>query len=218
MSYKAVIAGASGLIGSNLLQILLNDPTYDEVTILVRKGTGIQHEKLKELVIDFDELDDFAGEITGHAIFSCLGTTNSKTPDKGLYTKIDHDYPVKLAQLALANGVEQFHLVSSIGANSQSKIFYTKLKGETEEDISAVGIKTVHIYRPSLLIGKRKEIRLTERILTGLFYLVDPFLIGRLKKYRSIPAKTVAMAMFKQSLNNKEGVFVHPSDKIKELA
>ena len=218
MSYKAVIAGASGLIGSNLLEILLSEPTYIEVTILVRKETGLKHQKLKELVIDFDKLEDYAGEITGHAIFSCLGTTNSKTPDKGLYTKIDHDYTVKLAQLGLKNVVEQFHLISSIGANSKSSTFYLKLKGETEKDIEKVGIKTVHIYQPSQITGGRKEFRLIERISIGVMYLVNPLLMGSLKKYRSIPAQTIAMAMFKQSLNNKEGVFIHPSDNIKEIA
>ncbi|SDT64686.1 NAD(P)H-binding [Mucilaginibacter mallensis] len=218
MAYKAIIAGASGLIGSKLLTILLNQPEYAEVVILVRKSTGIQHAKLKELVIDYDQLDNYADEISGHAIFSCLGTTNNKTSDKNVYRKIDHDYPVKLAQLALKNGVKQFHLVSSIGANAQSSTFYIKLKGETEEDIIKVGLKTVHIYQPSLITGDRKEHRLAEKIITPIMKLIDPLLFGSLKKYRSIPAQTIAMAMFKESINNEEGIFIHPSDNIKQIA
>jgi uncharacterized protein YbjT (DUF2867 family) len=218
MSYKAIIAGASGLIGSNLLEILLNEPAYDEVIILVRKSTGIKNKKLTEIVLDFDKLSDYKSEIIGHAIFCCLGTTNNKTPEKALYRKIDHDYPLTLAKIAYENGVEQYHLVSSLGADSSSSIFYQKLKGETEEDIKALGLKTLHIYQPSLLTGDRKEFRLTEKIVTGLFYLIDNLLVGGLKKYRSIPAKTVAMAMYKQSINKNEGIFIHPSDNIQEIA
>jgi uncharacterized protein YbjT (DUF2867 family) len=218
MPYKAVIAGASGLIGSYLLEILLKASEYDEVVILVRKATGIKDKKLKEIILDFDKLEDYKNDINGHAVFCCLGTTNNKTPDRALYKKIDHDYPVTLAKLAQANGVEQYHLVSSIGADINSSTFYTKLKGETEEDIKTVGLKTLHIYQPSFLKGDRKEFRLMEKILIGLSYIIDPLLIGSLKKYRSIPAKTVAMAMYNESMNKKEGVFIHTSDNIKLIA
>jgi len=218
MAYKAIIAGASGLIGSELLTILLNQSEYAEVVILVRKSTGIQHSKLKELVIDYDQLDNYADGITGHAIFSCLGTTNNKTPDKNIYRKIDHDYPVKLAQLGLKNDVKQFHLVSSLGADSKSSTFYLKLKGETDDDIQKVGLKTVHIYQPSFITGDRKEYRLSEKILIPIMKFIDPLLFGSFKKYRSISAQTIAMAMFKQSITNDEGVFIHPSDNIKQIA
>jgi len=218
MAYKAIIAGASGLIGSKLLTILLSMPEYNEVVILVRKSTGIQHTKLKELVIDYDQLDNYADKISGHAIFSCLGTTNNKTPDKDIYRKIDHDYPVKLAQLGLKNGVKQFHLASSLGADAKSSTFYLKLKGETEEDIEKVGLKTVHIYQPSFITGDRKEHRLSEKILIPIMKLIDPLLFGSFKKYRSIPAQTIAMAMFKESITNEEGLFIHPSDNIKQIA
>jgi len=218
MGYKAIIAGATGLIGSNLLNILLNEPAYTEVVILVRKPIGIKNKKLTELIIDFDKLDEYADMITGHALFCCLGTTQSKTPDKAVYYKIDHDYPVQLAQLALKNGVEQYHLVSAMGADKGSSFFYTKLKGETEQDIESTGLKCLHIYRPALLTGDRKEHRKFEGFLTSLFKLVDPLLIGGLKKYRSISGHTVAMAMFKQSINNDEGIFIHPSDNIQQIA
>src|SRR4051812_14212090 len=128
MGKKAIIAGASGLIGSNLLQILLAENGYDQVLIIVRKEMPINHPKLKQLVVDFDKLDDHAAEITGDVIFCCLGTTKALTPDTVMYRKIDHDYPVKLAEIGLKNGVQQFHLVSAIGANAQSSTFYLKLK------------------------------------------------------------------------------------------
>ena len=218
MSHKAIIAGASGLIGSKLLEILLQEPFYDEVLILVRKELPIQHKKLVQLVIDFNELERHAAAITGHAVFCCLGTTKKKTPNLTDYRKIDHDYPLQLAQLAKQNGVKQYHLVSSLGANSKSSGFYLKIKGETENDIQKVGLKTLNIYQPSFLTGDRTEHRPVERFGSSLMKFIDPLLIGSLKKYRSIPAETVAKAMFNQSLKTEEGIFVHPSDKIKLLA
>jgi uncharacterized protein YbjT (DUF2867 family) len=218
MSKKAIIAGASGLIGSKLLAILLNHADYDEVLVLVRKKLPIEHRKLVQLIIDFDKLDDHAATITGHAVFCCLGSTQKKTPDLVVYRKVDHDYPVKLAQLAKQNGINQYHLVSAIGANSSSSNFYTKMKGETEDDLQKVGLKCLHIYQPSFLSGDRKESRPMERVFVGIMKVIDPLLIGGLKKYRSIPAQTVALAMFNESLKNDEGVFIHTSDKIKLLA
>lgn len=218
MTHTAVLAGATGLIGSELLKILLTESAYDQILVVARKSTGIHHPKLIELIIDFDKLEDYAAEITGHALFSCLGTTRNKTPDKALYRKIDHDYPVKLAQLTAQNGVEQYHLVSSIGANSKSSSYYIRFKGETEEDVKQAGVKSVHIYQPSFITGDRKEFRFMEKIFIGLSFVLDPLLVGSLKKYRSIPAKTIARAMFNQSIKNSEGIFVYPSDKIKQLA
>jgi uncharacterized protein YbjT (DUF2867 family) len=218
MANKAIIVGASGLVGGLLLDILLQQPAYDEVLILVRKALPGQHDKLEQLVIDFDKLHEYGDVINGHAVFCCLGSTRKKTPDLAVYRKIDHDYPVHLVQIAVKNKVEQFHLVSAIGANAKSSNFYTKMKGEIEDDIAEAGIKCLHIYRPSFITGNRKERRPGERFLIGLMKVIDPLLIGGLKKYRSIAALTIAMAMFKQSLIKQEGVFIHPSDKIKELA
>ena len=134
-----------------------------------------------------------------------------------MYRKIDHDYPLKLAQLAKQNGVEQYHLVSAIGANRRSANVYTRMKGETEADVEKIGMKCLHIYQPSFLVGVRNESRPRERFFVGLMKLIDPLLTGALKKYRSISAGTVARAMFNESIKEQEGVFVHASDKIKLL-
>lgn len=214
MAYKAVIAGASGLIGSNLLNILLEAPEYSEVLALVRRELPIQHKKLVQLVISFDDLDKHAGVLTGHAVFSCLGTTNSQTPDKDQYRKIDKDYPLKLAQLSNQNGVDQFHVVTAIGANKNSSTFYMKLKGELEDELRKLGLKTLHIYQPSMLIGDRNKPRLAEKILFTVFKVIDPLLVGGLRKYRSIKDNTVAHAMFKKSLERATGTFIYTSDKI----
>jgi len=218
VAHKAIILGASGLIGSTLLDILLTEPEYTEVFILVRKEIALTHKKLTQIVVDFDKLDSYADEITGHAIFCCLGTTQKNTPNKNTYRKIDHDYPVKTAQIGAKNGVEQFHIVTALGANAYSSIDYAKLKGETEEDVKKSGLKNIFIYQPSMITGDRKEKRPLEKVITVIMRVINPLLIGNLKKYRSIPAKTIALAMFKQSLTNNEGIFVYPSDKIKEIA
>jgi uncharacterized protein YbjT (DUF2867 family) len=218
MAYKAIIAGATGLIGSKLLDILLNEPAYDEVLIFVRKDTGMQHKKLVQVIVAFDKLTDYNEMINGHAIFCCLGSTKKKTPDLTVYRKIDHDYPLQLAQLGMKNGIKQYHLVSALGADAASSNFYTKMKGETERDIKQLGLPCLHIYQPSLLTGDRKEYRLAEKIITPIAKLLNPLLFGSWKKYRSIAGATVAMAMFKQSINNEDGVFIHPSDNIQQIA
>ncbi len=218
MSNKAIIAGATGLIGSKLLNILLANDEYSHITSLVRKETGVAHHKLNEVVVNFDQLDKYEKEINGHAFFCCTGTTKKKTPNMDKYYEIEHDYPIKLAQLAVKNDMKQYHFVSSIGADKDSSTSYTKFKGQTEDDLQQLHFKTLHIYRPSFLSGDRNESRPMERMIVGLMYVVDPLLIGGLKKYRSIPAQTVAEAMYNESLKNDEGVFIHPSDNIKQIA
>jgi uncharacterized protein YbjT (DUF2867 family) len=218
MKFKAVIAGASGLIGGLLLEQLINQKDYAEVLVLVRKKLPIQDKKLTQLVVSFDHLNHYQNEINGHALFCCLGTTKSKTPDLKEYRKIDHDYSVELAKIGAKNSMQQFHLVSALGADSHSKIFYNKLKGETEEDIKSIKLNNINIYQPSLLVGDRKEKRVAERFAMGLAKWIDPLLIGNLKKYRSINAETVAKAMVNQSLKNSSGIFTYPSEQIKKLA
>jgi len=218
VAHQAIIAGASGLIGGVLLDILLQHPDYEDVLILVRKELSLQHKKLKQLVIDFEKLEDNAGSLTGDALFCCLGSTQKKTPDLTVYRKVDHDYPLRLAEIALKNKVGQYHLVSALGANPSASNFYLKMKGETEADVKKLGLHSLHIYQPSFLTGDRKEKRRGERFFIGLMKIINPLLLGGLKKYRSIPAATIANAMYKESLTNEAGIFIHPSDKIKLLA
>lgn len=203
MAKKAIIVGASGLTGSCLLDLLLQQSGYDEVLALVRKELPIKHSKLTQLVVDFDKPDSYSAQITGDALFCCLGSTRKKTPDLIDYRKVDHDYPLQLAQIALKNGISQFHLVSAIGASAKASNFYSKMKGETEEDIIKAGFPSLHIYRPSFIAGDRNEIRPLERLAAGLMKVMDPILIGNLKKYRSIAARTIASAMYKQSKKTK---------------
>lgn len=218
MNYKAVIAGASGLIGSSLLEQLLVHSNYNQITVLVRKKLNFKHDNLTQIIVDFDQLENYKNEITGHALFCCLGTTRAKTPNLKAYRKIDHDYPVQLAEIAAKDSIQQYHFISSLGANASSLSFYTKLKGETENDLKKVILLSVSIYQPSLLTGERHEKRIAERFATGLMKLIDPLLTGNLTKYRSIGAATVARAMVNQSLKMNTGIFTYTSDQIKKLA
>ncbi|MET3115572.1 uncharacterized protein YbjT (DUF2867 family) [Pedobacter sp. CG_S7] len=218
MEKKAILLGASGLIGSNLLQQLLISHNYKEVLVVVRKTLNIQHPKLKQLVVDFDQLNKQANQIEGDVVFCCLGTTRKKTPDKEQYKKIDHQYPIDAAWIAYSNGATQYHLVSALGANVNSKVFYSKLKGEVEKDLKAIPFKAIHIYRPSLLDGHRSENRLAERLMISIMRVINPILIGPLRKYRSINIETVAAAMLKKSLEDTKGIFIYQSDKIENIA
>ena len=218
MVNRAIVAGAGGLVGGGLLNILLASPGYDEVLILVRKELPVKHRKLTQLVVDFNRLHYYSAAITGDVLFCCLGSTRKKTPDLNEYRKIDHDYPLQLAQIALAGNISQYHLVSAIGADAGSSNFYTKMKGETERDIIEVGLPGLHIYQPSFLAGSRNESRPMEGFFLAVMKVIDPLLFGNLKKYRCIAAATVAKAMYNQSLKNEPGVHIYPSDKIKELA
>lgn len=214
---EAIIAGATGLIGNNLLQQLLDHPGYTKVIALVRKKIPLQHPKLEQLVLDFDRLEDYKNEIKGDVVFCALGTTKNKTPDQEQYRKIDYQYPLDIAFIAQQNGVSQYHLVSALGASEKSAIFYSKLKGEVERDLKTIPFNAIHIYRPSLLDGKRKEYRSVEKVMIGLMRILNPLLIWGLKKYRSIKVEKVASAMLKQSIKPLNGIFTYNSDKIELL-
>ncbi|MBC8051575.1 MAG: NAD(P)H-binding protein [Sphingobacteriaceae bacterium] len=215
---KVIIAGASGLIGSELLTLLLNNKGIEEVIALLRKPLPISHNKLRQITVNFENLASYKSELNGDVIYCCLGSTIKKTPKLADYLKVDHDYPVELAKIALKNKIEQFHLISALGANSSSKVFYTRLKGETEEDLKALGLKSLHIYQPALLTGNRSEHRSLEKLFGVAMKVINPLLLGPLEKYRSIKATTVAQAMINQTFKTMNGLNTYSSDIIKTLA
>lgn len=218
MNKKAILLGASGAIGNSLLFLLLENKDYTEVLILVRKELRMQHPKLKQLEVNFDRISDYAAEIRGDVVFCCLGTTKSKTPDQQQYRKIDYQYPLDVARIAMENGAESYHLVSSLGADRNSSVFYTRTKGEVEHDLEAFPYKSIHIYRPSLLEATRKDKRFMEGSIGIIMTVVNPILIGGLRKYRSIKVENVAKAMVRLSLEDKPGVYIHESDDIQKLS
>src|SRR6186997_3113999 len=211
------LVGATGLIGSHLLQQLLNDPYFETVRILIRRPLDITHPKLEKKIVDFNDSDSLLIALSNSdVVFCAIGSTMKKVKgDKEAYRKIDFDIPVKLARFCKMTGCEKFILVSSAGANSKSSNFYQRLKGEADEAVKSVGLKTVHIMRPSLLLGERKEFRLGENIgkaiMTSLSFLIPA-------KYKAIQGKDVAKVMASLAKKNDQGIFLHENREIRNLS
>ena len=210
----AILLGASGLVGSNLLQDLLESDYYQEVIAFVRKDLDMYHNKLKIHIIDFDQPETYRSLVVGDDLFCCLGTTIAKAGSQEAFRKIDYDYPLSFARIAKDNGAKQYLIVSSIGANPKSSVFYLKTKGECEEAISKIGLDSVSIFRPASLIGNRKEFRLNEKITIPLLKIFSFLLIGKLRKYRPIEAGKVAKSMLQIAQNESKGVHVFESNEI----
>lgn len=194
MNKTAIIIGATGLVGSNLLRELLMDDYFSVVKVFGRRSTGVEHEKLQEFLVDFDLIPSFSEAITGDVLFSCLGTTLKLAGSKKAQYKVDYTYQYEFAKQASDNGVASYLLVSSASANPASLFFYTRIKGALEAAIKQLTFAKTRIVQPSVLSGERNKTRIAEVLaakfidkLSGLF----PFL----KKYRSISGGRVAKAM-----------------------
>ncbi len=204
----AVIAGSTGLVGHELLQLLQNDSTYDKVYCLVRKSSNLKHPRVAELVIDFDRIPESLSEIKSvDDIYCCLGTTiKTVGGSKEAFYKVDHDYPLALAKWGESIGAKMLLVVSAMGANSDSSIFYNKTKGEMENDISKLNIPSITFFRPSLLIGNRKENRPGEKIGIAIFKALSFLFVGPLKNYKGIHVTKVAEAIIVASKKQNVGV------------
>lgn len=214
---KAILFGASGFIGGYLLRDLLQSDIYSEVTIVVRKPLNVQHPKLNMVIADYHSLAQNAAYLVGDDVFISLGTTKKKTPDQKEYYQIDHDYPVLAAQLTKANGATSVMLVSAVGANEKSAIFYTKTKGEAERDIIAVDFEYTHIFRPSMIMGNREESRPLEKVFIKIFSVANLLLLGKLNKYKGITAENIAKAMVQAAQQPLEKVKVYHWKEMKDL-
>ena len=216
MAKSALLIGATGLVGGFVLQQILQDDYYDKVIVLTRKPLNNQHPKLKEVVVDFNKLDDYAADIKADIIFSCLGTTIKVAGSQEAFKKVDFEYPYKVAQIAKQNGATAYLLVSAMGAAKNSMVFYNRVKGELEDEVSNLHYDAFHILQPSLIIGDRKEARAGEGIAQKLAPVFDALMIGGLKKYKSIKAEQIAKAMVAYSKLNDKGVFKHESDELQQ--
>ena len=204
----AVVIGATGLVGSALVHQLLSDDAFDRVRILVRRAVDLQHPKLEICITDFSDYEQYQQQLgKGDCIFCCIGTTMAQVKgNKALYRTIDFDIPVNAARFGKAAGFQQYLLVSAVGANSKSRFFYTRLKGEVEEIIATFGFKSFHIYRPSFLLGNRIEERRGERIGIALFRFLQ-FLIP--SNYKGIDVADVAKAMIRSAKQKLAGIHVY---------
>ena len=178
MTRTALIAGATGLTGSALLKILENAETYSKIIILTRRPSENRHLKVEEIVTDADSLSLHNTKLIADDIFCCLGTTIKKAKSRDAFKKVDLYYPLELAKLTKQNGATRFFVVSSMGANEKSKIFYSKVKGTLEKELIHIGFNALHIFRPSLLLGKRNEFRFGEYAGTILYKMLSWLFIG----------------------------------------
>jgi uncharacterized protein YbjT (DUF2867 family) len=222
----ALIAGASGLVGSRLLPLLLEAPEYDRVIALGRRPLALTHPKLVQVVADFAALEKVTVDLRCDDVFCCLGTTikaarstsSGRARSQENFRAVDHAAVLALAWVARRNGAQRFFLVSALGANASSRFFYNRVKGETEEALEVLGFSTLGIFRPSLLLGPRPGFRLGERISAMFLWLAEPLLLGGLRQYRAIPADTVARAMLRCSFGQPDqGVLIFRSDEIQDL-
>ncbi|WP_410769017.1 oxidoreductase [Fontibacillus sp. BL9] len=214
---SALIIGATGLIGNELLLLLLQSDTYEHVTVLVRKPVAIQHPKLTQLMVDFNQMENFEDAFAVHDVFCCLGTTIKKAGSQAAFKLVDFDYPLKAAQLAKKQGARQYFIVSAIGADSRSKVFYSRTKGEIEDALRQLKFPSLHIFHPSLLLGKRNEFRLGEKVAALLSPVFSPLMMGSLKNYKPIQAKEVAQAMVAVAKGNQSGEFIYEWTEMKEI-
>ena len=202
----AVIAGSTGLVGAELLTMLLESEKYDKVYSLVRKPTGKQNPKLTELLVDFDELKNALSSITEvNDVFCCLGTTMKVARSKEAFRKVEFLYPLFLAEWAVEKKANQFLMISAMGANPNSSIYYNRIKGEIENEISALSLSSITFFRPSLLLGYRKEKRIGEKMAVTIFKALSFLFVGLLKNYKGIEASQVAKAMIERAFKQKTG-------------
>src|SRR5215218_129038 len=151
----ALVLGATGLVGGLCLDLLLEDPAWSRVTVVARRSSGRTHPRLAEVVADFERLEEHAEAFAVDAVFCCLGTTIRKAGSREAFLRVDHDYPVAAARLASARGARRFLLVTALGADAGSRVFYNRVKGEVERDVSALPFEGVALLRPSLILGER---------------------------------------------------------------
>jgi uncharacterized protein YbjT (DUF2867 family) len=197
---KAIVIGATGLVGNLILKELISDNDFSEVRIFVRKPTGMINPKLKEIVTPMTDINTLSSEIQGDVLFNALGTTIKKAGSQEEQQRIDRDLPIAFAKIASENGVKIMLNVSSLGANLNGG-FYLKTKAEMENGTGKFFPESVFHFRPGFLVGNRKEFRLVEKITSGVMKVIDPILTGSSKKYKSMPADKLAKAMISLSKN-----------------
>ena len=217
MKKTAIILGATGLTGSILLEKLLKDQRYKTIKLFSRKHIENLPSKVEQFIGNLFELENFKKYFIADEVYCCIGTTANKTPNKETYKKIDFGIPVTAAKLAKENGIHTFLVVSALGANAKSSIFYNRTKGEMEQAVLSEKIEKTHILQPSIIGGNRNETRIGEKIGLIIIKLLQPLFFGKLKKYKITEAEDIAQAMINLA-NSTSTKKIITSDKIKEIS
>jgi uncharacterized protein YbjT (DUF2867 family) len=214
MKKTALLAGATGLVGSALLPLLLASERYAKVIVVGRRPVAVQHPKLVQVVTELDQLEKERLRLIADDVFCCLGTTIRQAGSQEAFYKVDFLYVVQLAALTAANFAAQFLVVSSLGAAVSSRFYYSRVKGEMEEAVRQVPFRAIHIFQPSLLLGERPAPRLGERFGAAVLALVRPLLRGGWRKYRPVTVATVARAMLRAAEDDGSGIRIHSSETL----
>ena len=201
----AIVAGATGAVGKALVYRLIESKTYLKVIAITRKPLPIKHHKLHELQVNYENLEEVKNQLMADDVFCCLGTTMKDAGSKEAFYKVDFEYVVNLANVCKQQGAQQFFLVSAMGADAQSVIYYNKVKGQIEQAVKALGFYSFVAIRPSLLLTARASLRPGERMAQRIMKLIGFFFMGPLKKYKAIPVDTVAKAMINLAAKQTQG-------------
>ena len=213
----AIIFGSSGLIGSQLLELIVHNHIYDKIKLFVRSEISNSNTKIEIIKTNFNNLENHKDSIIGDDCFFCIGTTRKNTPNTNEYIKIEYNLPVEVAKIAKENSINSFTYVSSLGANANASSLYLKNKGKAEEELKKLNFPKLSIIRPSILLGNRKENRIGEKI--GIFVMnsLSPLFLGKMTKYKPIKVENVAKAMINITENNYQQI-IFESDKIVEIS
>lgn len=203
----AIVAGATGLVGNELILQLFKDSRIEKVVVLTRRATGLQHAKLEEHIINFNALDTWKKLVAGDILYSALGTTLRAAGSKEAQYQVDHTYQLSIAKAAAANGVNKYVLVSAAGTSAKSNIFYSRMKGELERDVQKLPFETIHILRPGMLKGKRENTR-TGEIIGGAVMEAVSYIPG-LGSLKPIAGNEVARAMINASFRHVVGIHIY---------
>jgi uncharacterized protein YbjT (DUF2867 family) len=214
---NALVAGATGLVGRHVLELLLEQNTYGNVIAFGRRKPELEHPRLISLTGDLNKPEKALDGYKIDDIYCCLGTTLKKAGSRPAFFKVDYEYAVSLAEYALDNGAGQFLLVSSIGADMKSSSFYLRVKGQLENMLKTLNYRGIHILRPSLLTGERRESRPVEKYGKIFMCILSPLMLGPLEKYKPVHADVVASAMISIGTRDIPGVFIYESDEIRVI-
>ena len=211
---RAIVIGSTGMVGTQLIKLLIENDEFSEIVSLVRRESGFNHVKLKEHIIDFDQSENWSNLVKGDVLFSTLGTTIAQAKTKDAQFKVDFTYQFTVAEIAAKNGVSKYVLISSAGADSKSKIFYSKIKGELEDAVQSLPFEVISILRPGQLDGNRSEKRIGEKIALSVMYGLNN--LGLFMRYQPIQAVQVARAMI--NAVNKTQSASYSLDEVHQLA
>jgi uncharacterized protein YbjT (DUF2867 family) len=212
----ALVIGATGLVGKELVRQLLEDGRFGRVIVLVRRSTGRSHPRLEEHLVDFDNPPGWHHLVRGDVLFSAMGTTLKKAGSQEAQYKIDYTYQYDAARAAAENGVPAYVLVSSAGANARSRIFYSRMKGELEDAVKGLPFSFIRIIQPGILAGGREEFRLGERIGIGVMSVLGQ--VPGLTAYKPYHASVVARALINAALNEEGRIRTYNLKEVFRLA